>query len=157
MIKLKKIVLFMSTSLLFVACAGDVGNETNTDTTTPAESEVIESTEVDTSADVESESQAVEESSAVESSEEVSTEEQEDTAKIEEALDAIATQTEYGESTGYMFIVDNVEGNVVQINVREDNESVANNLALFQYDTETDTLFEQDIITGEFVEYPAND
>ena len=155
MIKLKKLALLMSSSFLFAACAGDVGNNANTDTTESTGSEVVDSTEVDTGADVESDEQ-VEESSAVESSEEASTAEQEDTAKIEEALDVIATETEYGESNGYMFIVDSVEGNLVQINVREDNEAVANNLALLQYDTETGTLYEQDIITGEFVEYPAN-
>lgn len=142
----KKFLLTMGLSLFLTACAGSVENGSG-----------------DTSSDVSSEPVTSEVESSVESepetSEEVSSDTQlneDEAALIEAAKQKIMAETEFVEGEGFLFMIDGVEGQVVQINVREDGQDVASNVGIFRYDAETDVLYEQDYITGEFVEYPAH-
>ena len=152
--ELKKALFILSSSVLLVACGGAVENDTVSESTESASvEESMESVE-----SMESETSSVEESSMEStSSEESSQEDDEYASLIEEAREKITAETGYEEGEEFIYVVDIVEeGEFVQIDVRENNMEVTSSRGLFRYDGETKTLYEQDILTGEFVEYPAN-
>ena len=145
-IKKKGSILLMTTFLL-AACGGTLEQGAETDSVVESQSEIIES--------IESSEEVV--SSEVEVSEvESDTQMNEDEAAlIERALTTIASVTGYTEEEGYMHIIHPVEGDVVTVEIREDNEEVANMVGMFKYDDATENVQEMDMLTGEYVDFPA--
>lgn len=144
---MKKGSILLMTTFLLTACGGTLEQGAETDSVVESQSEIIES--------VESSEEVV--SSEVETSEvESNTQMNEDEAAlIERALTTIASVTGYTEEEGYMYIIEPVEGDVVTVNIREDNEEVANMVGMFKYDDATENVQEMDMITGEYVDFPA--
>lgn len=144
---MKKGSILLMTTFLLAACGGTLEQGAETDSVVESQSEIIES--------VESSEEVV--SSEVETSEvESNTQMNEDEAAlIERALTTIASVTGYTEEEGYMYIIEPVEGDVVTVNIREDNEEVANMVGMFKYDDATENVQEMDMITGEYVDFPA--
>ena len=146
---IKKGSILLMTSFLLAACGGSLeqGAESESDIVVESQSEVVES---------------VESSEEVVSSEEGTTESESETqlnddeaALIERALTTIADTTGYSEEEGYMHIIHPVEGDVVTVEIREDQEATANMVGMFKYDDATAKVQEMDMITGEYVDYPA--
>lgn len=139
-------ILFM-TSFLLAACGGTLEQGTESESQIESQSEVIES--------VESSEEVV--SSEVETSEvESDTQLNDDEAAlIERALTTIAETTGYMEEEGYMYMIHPVEGDVVTVEIREDQEATANMIGMFKYDDTTAKVQEMDLITGEYVDYPV--
>ena len=144
---MKKGSILLMTTFLLAACGGTLEQGAETDSVVESQSEIIES--------IESSEEVV--SSEVEVSEvESDTQMNEDEAAlIERALTTIASVTGYTEEEGYMYIIEPVEGDVVTVNIREDNEEVANMVGMFKYDDATENVQEMDMITGEYVDFPA--
>lgn len=144
---MKKGSILLMTTFLLAACGGTLEQGAETDSVVESQSEIIES--------VESSEEVV--SSEVEVSEvESDTQMNEDEAAlIERALTTIASVTGYTEEEGYMHIIHPVEGDVVTVEIREDNEEVANMVGMFKYDDATENVQEMDMITGEYVDFPA--
>lgn len=144
---MKKGSILLMTTFLLAACGGTLEQGAETDSVVESQSEIVES--------VESSEEVV--SSEVETSEvESNTQMNEDEAAlIERALTTIASVTGYTEEEGYMYIIEPVEGDVVTVNIREDNEEVANMVGMFKYDDATENVQEMDMITGEYVDLPA--
>ena len=144
---MKKGSILLMTTFLLAACGGTLEQGAATDSVVESQSEIIES--------IESSEEVV--SSEVEVSEvESDTQMNEDEAAlIERALTTIASVTGYTEEEGYMYIIEPVEGDVVTVNIREDNEEVANMVGMFKYDDATENVQEMDMITGEYVDFPA--
>ncbi len=144
---MKKGSILLMTTFLLAACGGTLEQGAETDSVVESQSEIIES--------VESSEEVV--SSEVETSEvESDTQMNEDEAAlIERALTTIASVTGYTEEEGYMHIIHPVEGDVVTVEIREDNEEVANMVGMFKYDDATENVQEMDMITGEYVDFPA--
>ncbi|WP_373742417.1 hypothetical protein [Jeotgalibaca porci] len=144
---MKKGSILLMTTFLLAACGGTLEQGAETDSVVESQSEIIES--------VESSEEVV--SSEVETSEvESNTQMNEDEAAlIERALTTIASVTGYTEEEGYMHIIHPVEGDVVTVEIREDNEEVANMVGMFKYDDATENVQEMDMITGEYVDFPA--
>lgn len=149
---IKKGSILLMTSFLLAACGGSLeqGAEAESDIVVESQSEVIESVE------------SVESSEEVVSSEEETTESESETqlnddeaALIERALTTIADTTGYSEEEGYMPIIHPVEGDVVTVEIREDQEATANMVGMFKYDDATENVQEMDMITGEYVDFPA--
>ncbi len=143
---MKKGSILLMTTFLLAACGGTLEQGAETDSVVESQSEIIES--------VESSEEVV--SSEVETSEvESNTQMNEDEAAlIERALTTITSVTGYTEE-GYMHIIHPVEGDVVTVEIREDNEEVANMVGMFKYDDATENVQEMDMITGEYVDFPA--
>lgn len=144
---MKKGSILLMTTFLLAACGGTLEQGAETDSVVESQSEIIES--------IESSEEVV--SSEVEVSEvESNTQMNEDEAAlIERALTTIASVTGYTEEEGYMHIIHPVEGDVVTVEIREDNEEVANMVGMFKYDDATENVQEMDMITGEYVDFPA--
>lgn len=144
---MKKGSILLMTTFLLAACGGTLEQGAATDSVVESQSEIIES--------IESSEEVV--SSEVEVSEvESNTQMNEDEAAlIERALTTIASVTGYTEEEGYMHIIHPVEGDVVTVEIREDNEEVANMVGMFKYDDATENVQEMDMITGEYVDFPA--
>ena len=144
---MKKGSILLMTTFLLAACGGTLEQGAETDSVVESQSEIIES--------IESSEEVV--SSEVEVSEvESDTQMNEDEAAlIERALTTIASVTGYTEEEGYMYIIEPVEGDIVTVNIREDNEEVANMVGMFKYDDATENVQEMDMITGEYVDFPA--
>ncbi|WP_373762841.1 hypothetical protein [Jeotgalibaca porci] len=144
---MKKGSILLMTTFLLAACGGTLEQGAETDSVVESQSEIIES--------IESSEEVV--SSEVEVSEvESDTQMNEDEAAlIERALTTIASVTGYTEEEGYMHIIHPVEGDVVTVEIREDNEEVANMVGMFKYDDATENVQEMDMITGEYVDFPA--
>lgn len=144
---MKKGSILLMTTFLLAACGGTLEQGAETDSVVESQSEIVES--------VESSEEVV--SSEVETSEvESNTQMNEDEAAlIERALTTIASVTGYTEEEGYMYIIEPVEGDVVTVNIREDNEEVANMVGMFKYDDATENVQEMDMITGKYVDFPA--
>ncbi len=144
---MKKGSILLMTTFLLAACGGTLEQGAETDSVVESQSEIIES--------VESSEEVV--SSEVETSEvESNTQMNEDEAAlIERALTTIASVTGYTEEEGYMHIIHPVEGDVVTVEIREDNEEVANMVGMFKYDDATENVQEMDMLTGEYVDFPA--
>lgn len=144
---MKKGSILLMTTFLLAACGGTLEQGAETDSVVESQSEIVES--------IESSEEVV--SSEVETSEvESNTQMNEDEAAlIERALTTIASVTGYTEEEGYMYIIEPVEGDVVTVNIREDNEEVANMVGMFKYDDATENVQEMDMITGEYVDFPA--
>ncbi|WP_373757473.1 hypothetical protein [Jeotgalibaca porci] len=144
---MKKGSILLMTTFLLAACGGTLEQGAETDSVVESQSEIVES--------VESSEEVV--SSEVETSEvESNTQMNEDEAAlIERALTTIASVTGYTEEEGYMHIIHPVEGDVVTVEIREDNEEVANMVGMFKYDDATENVQEMDMITGEYVDFPA--
>lgn len=144
---MKKGSILLMTTFLLAACGGTLEQGAETESIVESQSEIIES--------IESSEEVV--SSEVETSEvESNTQMNEDEAAlIERALTTIASVTGYTEEEGYMYIIEPVEGDVVTVNIREDNEEVANMVGMFKYDDATENVQEMDMITGEYVDFPA--
>ena len=145
--RMKKGSILLITTFLLAACGGTLEQGAETDSVVESQSEIIES--------IESSEEVV--SSEVETSEvESNTQMNEDEAAlIERALTTIASVTGYTEEEGYMYIIEPVEGDVVTVNIREDNEEVANMVGMFKYDDATENVQEMDMLTGEYVDFPA--
>ena len=143
---MKKGSILLMTTFLLAACGGTLEQGAETDSVVESQSEIVES--------VESSEEVV--SSEVETSEvESNTQMNEDEAAlIERALTTIASVTGYTEE-GYMHIIHPVEGDVVTVEIREDNEEVANMVGMFKYDDATENVQEMDMITGEYVDFSA--
>ncbi|WP_373755012.1 hypothetical protein [Jeotgalibaca porci] len=144
---MKKGSILLMTTFLLAACGGTLEQGAETDSVVESQSEIVES--------IESSEEVV--SSEVETSEvESNTQMNEDEAAlIERALTTIASVTGYTEEEGYMHIIHPVEGDVVTVEIREDNEEVANMVGMFKYDDATENVQEMDMITGEYVDFPA--
>ncbi|MGO4993756.1 hypothetical protein ACTQ5F_01710 [Jeotgalibaca porci] len=144
---MKKGSILLMTTFLLAACGGTLEQGAETDSVVESQSEIIES--------IESSEEVV--SSEVEVSEvESDTQMNEDEAAlIERALTTIASVTGYTEEEGYMHIIHPVEGDVVTVEIREDNEEVANMVGMFKYDDVTENVQEMDMLTGEYVDFPA--
>ena len=144
---MKKGSILLMTTFLLAACGGTLEQGAETDSVVESQSEIIES--------IESSEEVV--SSEVEVSEvESDTQMNEDEAAlIERALTTIASVTGYTEEEGYMHIIHPVEGDVVTVEIREDQEATANMVGMFKYDDATAKVQEMDMITGEYVDYPA--
>ncbi|WP_373815702.1 hypothetical protein [Jeotgalibaca porci] len=144
---MKKGSILLMTTFLLAACGGTLEQGAATDSVVESQSEIIES--------IESSEEVV--SSEVEVSEvESDTQMNEDEAAlIERALTTIASVTGYTEEEGYMHIIHPVEGDVVTVEIREDNEEVANMVGMFKYDDATENVQEMDMLTGEYVDFPA--
>ncbi|MGO4961579.1 hypothetical protein ACTQ5X_07540 [Jeotgalibaca porci] len=144
---MKKGSILLMTTFLLAACGGTLEQGAETDSVVESQSEIIES--------IESSEEVV--SSEVEVSEvESDTQMNEDEAAlIERALTTIASVTGYTEEEGYMHIIHPVEGDVVTVEIREDNEEVANMVGMFKYDDATENVQEMDMLTGEYVDFPA--
>ncbi len=144
---MKKGSILLMTTFLLAACGGTLEQGAETDSVVESQSEIVES--------VESSEEVV--SSEVETSEvESNTQMNEDEAAlIERALTTIASVTGYTEEEGYMHIIHPVEGDVVTVEIREDNEEVANMVGMFKYDDATENVQEMDMLTGEYVDFPA--
>ena len=144
---MKKGSILLMTTFLLAACGGTLEQGAATDSVVESQSEIIES--------IESSEEVV--SSEVEVSEvESNTQMNEDEAAlIERALTTIASVTGYTEEEGYMHIIHPVEGDVVTVEIREDNEEVANMVGMFKYDDATESVQEMDMLTGEYVDFPA--
>jgi len=144
---MKKGSILLMTTFLLAACGGTLEQGAETDSVVESQSEIVES--------IESSEEVV--SSEVETSEvESNTQMNEDEAAlIERALTTIASVTGYTEEEGYMYIIEPVEGDVVTVNIREDNEEVANMVGMFKYDDATENVQEMDMLTGEYVDFPA--
>ncbi len=144
---MKKGSILLMTTFLLAACGGTLEQGAETESIVESQSEIVES--------VESSEEVV--SSEVETSEvESNTQMNEDEAAlIERALTTIASVTGYTEEEGYMYIIEPVEGDVVTVNIREDNEEVANMVGMFKYDDATENVQEMDMLTGEYVDFPA--
>lgn len=144
---MKKGSILLMTTFLLAACGGTLEQGAATDSVVESQSEIIES--------IESSEEVV--SSEVEVSEvESNTQMNEDEAAlIERALTTIASVTGYTEEEGYMHIIHPVEGDVVTVEIREDNEEVANMVGMFKYDDATENVQEMDMLTGEYVDFPA--
>lgn len=144
---MKKGSILLMTTFLLAACGGTLEQGAETESIVESQSEIIES--------IESSEEVV--SSEVETSEvESNTQMNEDEAAlIERALTTIASVTGYTEEEGYMYIIEPVEGDVVTVNIREDNEEVANMVGMFKYDDATENVQEMDMLTGEYVDFPA--
>ncbi len=144
---MKKGSILLMTTFLLAACGGTLEQGAATDSVVESQSEIVES--------IESSEEVV--SSEVEVSEvESDTQMNEDEAAlIERALTTIASVTGYTEEEGYMHIIHPVEGDVVTVEIREDNEEVANMVGMFKYDDATENVQEMDMITGEYVDFPA--
>ena len=144
---MKKGSILLMTTFLLAACGGTLEQGAETDSVVESQSEIIES--------IESSEEVV--SSEVEVSEvESDTQMNEDEAAlIERALTTIASVTGYTEEEGYMYIIEPVEGDVVTVNIREDNEEVANMVGMFKYDDATENVQEMDMLTGEYVDFSA--
>lgn len=74
---------------------------------------------------------------------------------IEQAKQTITQLTGYVESDVYLFIVEEVEGNEVTINVRENGPETASSVGFYRYDGSTGELLEMDVVTGEYTRHPA--
>ena len=144
---MKKGSILLITTFLLAACGGTLEQGAETDSVVESQSEIIES--------IESSEEVV--SSEVEGSEVESNTQMNDdeAALIERALTTIASVTGYTEEEGYMYIIEPVEGDVVTVNIREDNEEVANMVGMFKYDDATENVQEMDMLTGEYVDFPA--
>ncbi len=144
---MKKGSILLMTTFLLAACGGTLEQGAATDSVVESQSEIVES--------IESSEEVV--SSEVEVSEvESDTQMNEDEAAlIERALTTIASVTGYTEEEGYMHIIHPVEGDVVTVEIREDNEEVANMVGMFKYDDATENVQEMDMITGEYVDFSA--
>ncbi|WP_373718373.1 hypothetical protein [Jeotgalibaca porci] len=144
---MKKGSILLMTTFLLAACGGTLEQGAATDSVVESQSEIVES--------IESSEEVV--SSEVEVSEvESDTQMNEDEAAlIERALTTIASVTGYTEEEGYMHIIHPVEGDVVTVEIREDNEEVANMVGMFKYDDATENVQEMDMLTGEYVDFPA--
>lgn len=139
-------ILFM-TSFLLAACGGTLDQGTESESRIESQSVVIES---------------IESSGEVIHSDEVTSESKSETqlnddeaALIARALTTIAETTGYMEEEGYLYMIHPVEGDVVTVEIREDQEETANMIGMFKYDDATAKVQEMDMITGEYVDYPA--
>jgi len=77
-------------------------------------------------------------------------------ALLERAKQKISALTGYVENENYLFIVEAIEGDIATINVRENGADVASSLGFYRYDDESGNVQEMDIVTGEYVDFPAN-
>lgn len=77
-------------------------------------------------------------------------------ALVERAKQKITELTGYVENENYLFIVEAIEGDTVAINVRENGEDVASSLGFYRYNDATASLQEMDVVTGGYVDFPAN-
>lgn len=82
---------------------------------------------------------------------------QEEAAKIERAKAKISELTGYTEEAGYLFFIDDLQGEVVSISVREDGEEVASAVGYYRYDDRTDKVQELNIVTNEYEDFPASE
>ena len=144
---MKKGSILLMTTFLLAACGGTLEQGAETDSVVESQSEIIES--IESSEEVVSSEGEV---SEVESNTQMNDDE---AALIERALTTIASVTGYSEEEGYMYIIEPVEGDVVTVNIREDNEEVANMVGMFKYDDVTENVQEMDMLTGEYVDFPA--
>ncbi len=144
---MKKGSILLMTTFLLAACGGTLEQGAETDSVVESQSEIVES--VESSEEVVS---AEVETSEVESNTQMN---EDEAALIERALTTIASVTGYTEEEGYMHIIHPVEGDVVTVEIREDNEEVANMVGMFKYDDATENVQEMDMITGEYVDFPA--
>lgn len=78
-----------------------------------------------------------------------------ESALLERAKQKISALTGYAENGNYLFIVEAIEGDIATINVRENGMDVASSLGFYRYDDETGNVQEMDIVTGEYVDFPA--
>ncbi len=144
---MKKGSILLMTTFLLAACGGTLEQGAETDSVVESQSEIIES--IESSEEVVSSEVEV---SQVESDTQMN---EDEAALIERALTTIASVTGYTEEEGYMHIIHPVEGDVVTVEIREDNEEVANMVGMFKYDDATENVQEMDMITGEYVDFPA--
>ncbi len=79
-----------------------------------------------------------------------------DAALVGRAKQKITELTGYVENENYLFIVESIEGDTVAINVRENGEDVASSLGFYRYNDATASLQEMDVVTGGYVDFPAN-
>lgn len=167
--KKKYLSLFVTSSLLLAACGTTdldsgttVSNSEVSDSTSSMISSISEESSsilVESESEIESSNQnSTSESSSVESMSEESTELNQDEAMmIERAKEKITELTGYVEGDEHLYLVDGIEGSIVDINVRENGEEVASSLGFYKYDDSTDSLQEMDILTGEYEDFPANE
>ncbi|CZQ95398.1 Hypothetical protein Tpal_1886 [Trichococcus palustris] len=76
-------------------------------------------------------------------------------ALVERAKQKITELTGYVENENYLFIVEAIEGDTVAINVRENGKDVASSLGFYRYNDATASLQEMDVVTGAYVDFPA--
>lgn len=149
MINIKKYSLLLGATLLLAAC---------TDTTDPNVGSEESSSEAVVESIEESTNGAVESESVAESTDESTDTElnHDEAAKIEAAKTAISDLTGLEEGDDFLYLIDGVEGEIVTINIRENGDAAASSRGFFRYDNETGNVQELDIITNEYVDYPAN-
>ena len=149
MINIKKYSLLLGATLLLAVC---------TDTTDPNVGSAESSSEAVVESVEESTNGAVESESVAESTDESTDTElnHDEAAKIEAAKTAISDLTGLEEGDDFLYLIDGVEGEIVTINIRENGDEAASSRGFFRYDSETGNVQELDIITNEYVDYPAN-
>lgn len=169
---IKKMSLFIVASSLLVACNDTTEVEPDKQSVAVVESsQSVESISESISEEIQEESSStlIEESfeeNSKESSEEVLVESSqesfedvtelnsEEATLIERAKTAVTEATGYSEED-YLFLIHPIEDEIATIEVREDGEEVASMLGMFRYNDETQELQEMDLLTGEYVTYPA--
>lgn len=148
----KKMSMLLAAAFLLAACGGnlDQGSEPAVESQSEAVSESLEET-VSSETEMSSEETTSESSSEAESGTQMN---EDEAALIERALTTIADLTGYSEED-YFYMIHPVEGNVVTVEVRENMEETASMIGMFKYNDETKAVQEMDMVTGEFVDYPA--
>lgn len=144
---IKKGSILFLTSFLLAACGGTLEQGTESESLVESQSEVMES--------IESSEEVIHSDEVTSESESEAQLNDDEAALIERALTTIADTTGYSEEEGYMHIIHPVEGDVVTVEIREDQDVTANMVGMFKYDDATKKVQEMDVITGEYVDYPA--
>ncbi|MGP6138659.1 MULTISPECIES: hypothetical protein [unclassified Jeotgalibaca] len=156
----KKWSMLLAASFVLAACGGSLDQGSDTESQVESQSEVInsESSEIIESSEVISS----EETSSVESTPEETSESESETqlnedeaAMIDRAVTTISDLTGYAEEDGYLFMIHPIEGNIVTIEVRENQEETASLMGMYKYNDDTKAVQQMDIVTGEYVDYPA--
>ncbi|AZP03224.1 hypothetical protein [Jeotgalibaca ciconiae] len=159
--QLKKFTFVIGASLLLAACGGTLDNDSGVIESNSETTETVEST-IESQSSESTETQENVDSSSVEESESIVDEEsrtelnQDEAAKIERAKEKLTELTGLEEGEEYLYIIDGVEEQIVTINIRENGEEVSSSRGFFKYDDETGNVQELDIITNEYVDFPAN-
>lgn len=144
---IKKGSILFLTSFLLAACGGTLEQGTESESLVESQSEVMES--------IESSEEVIHSDEVTSESESEAQLNDDEAALIERALTTIADTTGYSEEEGYMHIIHPIEGDVVTVEIREDQDVTANMVGMFKYDDATKKVQEMDVITGEYVDYPA--
>lgn len=148
----KTLALLMLTTVGLAAC-GEPTQQGQSSASSEVASSAAESTpSTEGSEAVSSEEPEATASSAGESETQLN---EDEAAMIARAMTTISELTGYTEAAGFMYIVHPIEGKIVTIEVRENGEETASMMGMYKYNDETKAVQELDMITGEYVDYPA--